>query len=133
MSDSYQAIYDAVRSRISNGDIGAAIRDVAFQQFDLSYTKVVIQEQFCASAAEMARPSVLYRPALSADGDMWCALLGDDLMSGVAGFGKTPADAMIAFDQAFWNERTPAATRLINSGQIMQKFDAAIEAIKAAR
>lgn len=56
-------------------------------------------------------PSVLYRPKLSADGDKWCALYGDNLVSGVAGFGDTPAAAMFAFDEAWISERTPAARR----------------------
>ena len=60
-------------------------------------------------AGQHARPSVLYRPKLSADGDMWCALLGDNLMEGVAGFGETPAKAMEVFDKAFLNALTPAA------------------------
>lgn len=60
--------------------------------------------------AERRRPSVLYRPTLSADGTKWCALFGDDLASGVAGFGDTPEDAMRAFDAAWHKERTPAAS-----------------------
>lgn len=110
--DSYQPIYDAVRSRISGGDIGSAIRDVAFQQFDISQMKAILQQDFCIAAQEMARPSVLFKPALSIDGDMWCALLGDDLVSGLAAYGKTPYEAMQNFDQAFYKERTPAAIRL---------------------
>lgn len=58
-----------------------------------------------------ARPSVLYRPTLVADGSMWCALYGDDLQVGVAGFGETPDAAMRAFDQAWVDERTPDARR----------------------
>ena len=46
-----------------------------------------------------------------ADGDQWCALLGDNLQEGVAGFGETPDKAMAAFDMAFWKERTPSAIR----------------------
>jgi hypothetical protein len=61
--------------------------------------------------AFVGSPSAVYRPTLSADGTMWCALLGDNLQDGVAGFGETPAAAMLAFDKAFWNERTPAAQR----------------------
>jgi hypothetical protein len=53
-------------------------------------------------AARMrATPSVLYRPALFPDGNMWCALYGDDLATGVAGFGPTPAAAMAEFDKAW--------------------------------
>ena len=64
------------------------------------------------AAGEQMRPSVLYRPVLSADGTMWCALLGDNLQEGVAGFGETPDKAMRAFDEAFAKERTPTAARL---------------------
>lgn len=28
------------------------------------------------------------------DGDEWCALIGEDLQSGVAGFDKTPVEAL---------------------------------------
>lgn len=34
------------------------------------------------------------------DGNQWCILWGDDLASGVAGFGSTPEDAIIAFESA---------------------------------
>lgn len=62
------------------------------------------------NAAQCAQlPSVLYRPRLMADGDMWCALYGDDLVSGIAGFGKTPAEAMHEFDKAWNSAPTPAA------------------------
>ncbi len=110
--DGYQPIYDAVRSRISGGDIGSAIRDVAFQQLDISHMKAMLQQDFSIAAQEMARPSVLFKPTLSADGDMWCALLGENLQEGVAGFGETPCEAMLNFDQAFYKERTPTAIRL---------------------
>lgn len=111
MSDSYQAIYDAVRSRISGGDIGQAVRDAAFQAFDISFAREIVQQELCYAASQAARPSVLYRPTLSADGSHWCALLGDNLQEGVAGFGETPAEAMAAFDAAFLAERTPAMRR----------------------
>jgi hypothetical protein len=47
------------------------------------------------------RPSVLYRPMLSIDGDKWCALYGANLMEGVAGFGESPETAMADFDRAW--------------------------------
>lgn len=112
MSDSYQAVYDAVRSRISGGNIGDVVERVCRDAFDMGMTRQILQEQFCATAMEMARPSVLFKPTLSVEGDMWCALLGDDLVSGLAAFGKTPESAMLAFDTAFYKERTPAAIRL---------------------
>ena len=51
------------------------------------------------AAAEFCRPSVLFSPTLSIDGNQWCALYGDNLQDGVAGFGKSPAEAMEDFDK----------------------------------
>lgn len=53
-------------------------------------------------------PSVLYRPKLSIDGDQWCALYGDNLHDGVAGFGNSPQLAMRAFDIAWTKVLTPS-------------------------
>ena len=58
--------------------------------------------------AKRNRPSVLYRSALSADGNMWCVFYGADPQSGVAAFGRTPAKAMKAFDKA-WKALKPPA------------------------
>lgn len=54
-------------------------------------------------ADEGLRPSTLYKPALSMDGNQWCALFGPNLMEGVAGFGDTPAEAFKDFDNN-WND-----------------------------
>ena len=56
------------------------------------------------AAWEQQRPSVVFKPKLAKDGDIWCALLGENLQEGVAGFGPRPADAMWAFDQAWLSE-----------------------------
>ena len=113
MTETYQPIYDAVRSRISGGNIGEAIADVARQAFDISWTMETLKQEFCFSAYEHRRPSVLFRPTLSADGDQWCALYGDNLQVGVAGFGETPEKAMIAFDIAWLNDLTPCVVRAL--------------------
>lgn len=67
--------------------------------------------------AESRRPAILLRPVLTQDGDMWCTLLGVNLMEGVSGFGSTPELAMLAFDRAF---SEPSGTyiwdRVINDG-----------------
>jgi hypothetical protein len=110
--DSYQPIYDAVRSKISCGNVGDAVQQAARESLDISFQMSAIQQEFVCAAQEMQRPSVLFKPMLSADGSMWCALLGDNLQEGVAGFGETPAKAMYAFDEAFWKEPTPTAVRL---------------------
>ena len=109
MSDSYQAIYDAVRSKISNGDVGRVVHDVLWQHFDISHQKALLQEQIFIVGGEMVRPSVIYRPSIGIDGNRWCALYGDDLMNGVAGFGDTPAEAMADFDKNWLAEKTPQA------------------------
>ena len=130
--DSYQAIYDAVRSRIYGGDISGVVERACRDAFDMGNMRNILTQEFSIAASEMQRPCVLFKPTLSADGDMWCALLGEDLMSGVAGFGKTPSEAMTAFDQAFYKEQTPTAIRLARKDQIMAGFDAVIDAIKSA-
>jgi hypothetical protein len=109
--DSYQPIYDAVRSRISGCNVGEIVADACRNAFDVSHTIAILQQDFCIAASEMARPCVLFKPTLAPDGDMWCALLGPDLAVGLAGFGKTPAEAMTAFDMAFYKQQTPAAVR----------------------
>lgn len=50
---------------------------------------------------QYARPSVLYRPTLTRDGNQWCAIYGDNLQVGVVAFGDSPEKAMEAFDEAW--------------------------------
>jgi hypothetical protein len=114
--DSYQPIYDAVRSRISSVNTHDAVERACREAFDMGNLRQILIQDFCIAAGEMARPSVVYKPTLMADGNMWCALLGENLQVGVAGFGATPAEAMTAFDQAFYKERTPDAIRLQKAG-----------------
>lgn len=76
------------------------------------YAAAMFVEQVTQAAYDInvayTRPSTVYRPALSIDGNQYCALFGADLQSGVAGFGDTPEAAMADFDKSW---RTP----LINS------------------
>lgn len=58
----------------------------------------LVGQEWMIAAGEHTRPSVLYRPALSRDGDQYCALYGADLQEGCAGFGPTPEAAMRDFD-----------------------------------
>lgn len=62
-----------------------------------------------ASATEQARraPHVLMQPRIFPDGNAWCALLGEDLQSGVAGFGDTPAAAAADFDLQWSTQKAP--------------------------
>lgn len=115
MSDSYQAIYDAVRSRIHGCDVGSAIKDAVGNGFDASFAIRQIRDDFAVATYEMQRPSVLYRPTVEMDGSKWCALYGADLMHGIAGFGDTPAEAMADFDKNWREQRTPVAQRMAKS------------------
>ena len=49
-------------------------------------------------------PFTIYRPKLYVDGNQWCALYGESLQEGVAGFGDSPANAIVAFNKA-WYEK----------------------------
>ena len=104
MSDSYQAVYDAVRSRISGCDVGSVLREVAQSTFDMSHVHQLIQQEFMVAAGEMMRPSAVWRPTVAPDGNQWCALYGPNLMEGVCGFGDTPEAAMRDFDTN-WREQ----------------------------
>ncbi|TFZ80942.1 hypothetical protein [Candidatus Macondimonas diazotrophica] len=54
---------------------------------------VAIQETWTA-------PSVVFRPKVFKDGELelWCALYGDSLLSGVSAWGATPEEACRNFD-----------------------------------
>lgn len=103
-----QEIYDAARSRINPID-GSGIERAAHEAFDISHAKAMLQEQISCVGYEMIRPSVLFRPEISLDGDCYCALYGADLMAGCAGFGSTMAEAMADFDKNWWSQKAPVA------------------------
>lgn len=64
-----------------------------------------------AEITQREAPHVLMRPAVYPDGDQWCALYGENLQEGVAGFGDTPELAVRAFDEAWRGQRlTPHET-----------------------
>ncbi len=98
MSDSYQPIYDAIRSRLSNCDVGTAVENV-MRDCNFSHYAEMAKEAISHVAWEYGEPSVLFRPNLKIDGDQWCALYGDNLQDGVAGFGDSPAKAMADFNK----------------------------------
>lgn len=68
----------------------------------------MIRETIRQAVYEYERPATVHKPRLFVDGDHWCALYGENLQDGVAGFGHSPSAAMHAFDKA-WNESLPAA------------------------
>lgn len=95
--DSYQPIYDAVRSRISNGNIEEAVRE-AMRDANIGWHMEMIRQEFVNAAMELQRPSALFKPTLTKDGNAWIALLGPNLQEGIAGCGDTPDKAMRDFD-----------------------------------
>jgi hypothetical protein len=46
----------------------------------------------------------MLRPALSIDGNKWCALYGENLQDGVAGFGDSPSEALQDFNAAMYRK-----------------------------
>lgn len=113
--DTYQPIFDAVRSRLSNGDIGAAV-ETAIRDANLSHYVAMMTSHAMSRADEVAeaqmRPSVLYKPDVVRcrdgvePGFEWCAALGSE-SNGLKAYGATPAAAMKAFDRA-WTEQDRA-------------------------
>ncbi len=101
--DNYQAVYDAVRSRMSNFDPSQLI-DAISRNWDASYAVEAVKQDFHNVAHQMQRPSVIFKPTLSQDGNAWIALYGEDLQVGVAGLGDSPAKAMDDFDKKWFEE-----------------------------
>lgn len=77
---------------------------------DFSFLAEQIQAAVWEASGFLSAPHTRMRPAIFPDGNMWCALYGEDLQMGVAGFGKTPADACIDFDKN-WNAQTLTGAR----------------------
>ena len=102
MSDNYQAIYDAIRSRFSNFDSTGLIDSIT-SKFDISWTMSRLEATIKDSVTEAAEYSrfAMLKPTLLLDGNMWCYLLGDNLQVGIAGFGETPFLAIIDWNKAF--------------------------------
>lgn len=103
--EAYQAIYDAVRSKIGNGDIGSAV-EAALREANIPHYVAMVAENFRCVAGQQERPCVLFKPKVFVYNSSWCALYGQSLMEGVSGFGMSPADAMAAFD-AEWYRKLP--------------------------
>jgi hypothetical protein len=73
--------------------------------------EVRIYEETMSLLYEQQRPSMLLRPKLLLDGNQYCALYGDDLMSGIAGFGDTADAAMRDFDKNWTQSKAPIAEK----------------------
>lgn len=103
MTDHYQAAYDAVRSRTSNGDIGRAVQE-HLGSLNLSHYAERAAEYIGQIVTEYQRPSIMLRLVPKRDGDHWCVLHGENPMEGVEAFGKSPDEAMRAFDTEWFTK-----------------------------
>ena len=76
------------------------------EQFSRTLSNV---EETCreinATQYESRRPFFMLKPKVMPDGNQWCALYGENLQEGVAGFGDTPEKAAIQFDIEWLNSK----------------------------
>jgi len=111
MSDNYEAVYNAVRSRFNGCDTSQAVESAISNAFSNMYViPEVVRGCISEAAIEMMRPFFLLKPKVFPDGDMWCALYGENLQEGVAGFGETPAKASTQFDIEWLNSKAKKQT-----------------------
>jgi len=65
-----------------------------------------VTHSFRMACAEIVQEHTSYhatlRPRLFIDGNQWCALYGENLQDGVAGFGDTPSKALRDFNSAMY-------------------------------
>ncbi len=62
-------------------------------------------ELYCS--AHPRGPAAVRRPRLSRRGNLWIALLGRDMQSGISGFGPTVEAALRAFDTQYMSSLRP--------------------------
>lgn len=65
----------------------------------ICHAMTMLESSWQQTAACYEAAHVIYKPRVFQDGDMWCALYGDDLQVGIAGFGKSPQEAMCNWDK----------------------------------
>lgn len=75
----------------------------------IAHSAGMVQAAMTEAAGMHGCPSAVFKPRLSIDGNQWCALYGENLQDGVAGFGDSPANAMWDFDRN-WYKKPPKAT-----------------------
>lgn len=75
---------------------------------DISVSAYIARMAIVEAANLISAPHTRMRPRIFLDGERWCALYGDNIMEGVAGFGGTPFEACLDFDRNFtsaWSGR----------------------------
>lgn len=106
MSDTYQAIFDAVRSRISAAHPGQILEQYLSSCFDSSWQNHAANA-FSEFAYAATRPSSYLPVKVLRDGNAWCCSLhwpkDSDLMEQLVAFGDTPDKACLEFDKIWLN------------------------------
>lgn len=74
---------------------------------DISTDVYLARSAIIEAAAFVSAPHTRMRPRLFLDGNMYCALYGDNLHDGCAGFGETADLAMQDFDRSWYGQKAP--------------------------
>ena len=62
-----------------------------------------IRTNLYEATRQLSSPARNFGARIFLDGSKWCCLLGDDIMSGVVGFGDTPEKAVLEFNRVWYN------------------------------
>jgi hypothetical protein len=84
-------------------------------QLNIAHAYYEMRQAFQETQYALQAPHALMRPRVFPDGDRWCALFGENLQEGVAGFGKTPEHACADFDHN-WRSQTLANNPVRHGG-----------------
>lgn len=109
MNDSYQAIYEAARSRIGRCDTASIVEIAAMNAFDGNQWQMHAIACFDGIGHEHQRPSSRLSIKMFRDGNQWCCALywpeERDMRQQLVAFGDTPEKATQAFDKAWIGEQ----------------------------
>jgi len=100
---------DKARSKTADAVVAGIISEILMEEAQEERNKLrerALALQQRVKELEMhAPPSIVHKPRVYRDGNLWCALYGVSPEEGVAGFGTSPAEALQSFDEAWKKER----------------------------
>ena len=65
------------------------------------YIAADIRNQIAQEQQEFNLVAIL-KPTVQKDGNQWCVLYGEDLQTGIAGFGDSPQKAILDFNRQWY-------------------------------
>ena len=71
--------------------------------------------RIAGSLERLSSPAAIFKPKVFPDGKLWCALYGENLHEGIAGFGETPELAIDDFN-ATWEKAKTVDAELASRG-----------------